>query len=207
MKRKKSIYLLNILLIFVFLLTSFSIYTNIVYSPLVVIGSSMYPTLKNGDFGYANNKSKNIKRGEIILFHPNNAPKEIYIKRVIALPNETFYLYSKTGDITINGEIFEQDFLAQGIKELTCQSNRKFYNADELITLGADEYFVLGDNRGVSLDSAHGIGFVKKENIVSVLSVIVATCDKQSLQDNQSALKVCSINNRHYKSIGDWKYF
>lgn len=215
MKRKKSrfiIYIINVVLVLVILLAGFSVYKNVVYSPLVVVGSSMYPTLKNGDFGYANKTKsaiKHIKRGDIILFNPTTDLDSIYIKRVIALPNDEFYLNSKTGDITINGELFNQDFLEEGVKEKTCSSSRKYYYADSLITLGEGEYFVLGDNRSVSLDSAHGIGFAKQENIISILDVILATCDMKNYasDDEHSALNVCSYKNRHYKSINNWKFF
>ncbi len=214
MRRKKSrfiIYLINIILVVVIILAGFSIYRNVNYSPLVVVGSSMYPTLHNGDFGYAN-KTKSainkIKRGDIILFHPNTDLDSIYIKRVIALPNDEFYLDSKTGDIIINGTLFEQNFLNDGVKEQTCLG-RNFYYADSLITLSNDEYFVLGDNRYVSLDSAHGIGFVKKENIVSILNVVLAKCDISNYGsiNDENILKVCSLNRRKYKNINDWKYF
>lgn len=209
MKRKKTrfiSYFINILLVLVILLAGFSVLTNVTYTSLVVDGVSMFPTLENGDFGYANKTNiakNNIKRGDIILFHPSTALDKIYIKRVIALPNEEFYLDSKTGDITINGVLYNQDYLDEGVKEKTCTG--KFYNADKLIKLQKDEYFVLGDNRGNSSDSAHGIGFAKKENIVAVLEVILATCDMNYQTDNP--LDVCSFSSRHYQSINKWKYF
>ncbi len=211
MKRSKFrffIYIFNILMVVIILLGALSVYKNVSYSPMVVVGSSMFPTLKNGDFGYAkktNNAKNNIKRGQIILFHPSNDLNSIYIKRVIALPNDTFYLDSKTGDITINGELFNQDFLAEGVKEKTCTNAVKSM-LDRDITLAKDEYFVLGDNRNNSRDSAHGIGYAKKENILSVLDVVFATCDINGYS-GESSLNVCSYSKRKYKPINEWKYY
>lgn len=212
MKRSKKrflMYLFNVFLILIILLCSLSLFVNVNYSSMVVIGRSMYPTLKEGEFGYANKTSsrlKNIKRGEIILFHPNNDMNSIYIKRVIALPNDTFYLDSKTGDITINGELYDQSFISEEIKKQTCLG-RKYYYADEEVTLKEKEYFVLGDNRPVSLDSAHGIGFAMQENIIGVLEVVLASCDLSNSSNGGASLDVCSINKRHYYNITDWEYF
>lgn len=211
MKRSKFrflVYFFNVMMVIVILLGVLSVYKNITYSPMVVVGSSMFPTLKNGDFGYAkktNNAKNNIKRGQIILFHPSNDLDSIYIKRVIALPNDTFYLDSKTGDITVNGELFNQDFLDDGVKERTGINATKSM-IDKDIKLAKDEYFVLGDNRGNSRDSAHGIGFAKKENILSVLDVVFATCDINGYVGD-SSLNVCSYSKRKYKPINEWKYF
>lgn len=215
MKRSKLrflIYFFKIFLVLVIILATLALYKNVNYSPLVVVGTSMYPTLNSGEFGYSNKTNsakKNIKRGQIILFHPFENQDAIYIKRVIAIPNDTFYLDSQTGDITINGELFNQDFLPEGTKEKTCTAGRTYYYADQDVTLKDDEYFVLGDNRYVSYDSAHGIGLVKQDRIVSVLSAIVAKCDLSNLDSNRdsSSLKVCSLNSRHYYSINNWRYF
>ena len=118
-------------------------------TPLVVSGHSMDNTLSNGMFGYAL-KTKNdteIERCDIVIAY---AEDHYIIKRVIGLPGET--VSEKNGIVYINGEPLEEPY--------TSTSTNDF---DE-ITLGEDEYFLLGDNRQNSKDSRE-IGPVKKECI------------------------------------------
>ena len=187
--------------------TSFSIYKNVTYTPIVVSGLSMSPTLKEGDFGYANkttNALNNISREDVIIFHPSIDSESLYIKRVIALPNDIMFINSNSGEITINGEIISQEYISEELKLQTVKNGKDEF-MDHFITLKDDEYFVLGDNRGSSLDSLHGIGFVNKDSIIGVLHVIVAKCDEDSYQANSR--KVCNFNARNYYEIKDWKYF
>lgn len=73
--------------------------------------------------------------------------EEYYIKRIIGLPGET---------VEIDGEVLEEDY---GKTDITFPGI-----AEDPVVLGDDEYFVLGDNRGISKDS-RSFGAVKKENI------------------------------------------
>lgn len=197
-------------LIITFILSSFSIYFNFCYTPIMVSGRSMYPTLNNGEFGYAkttNHAINKIQRDDIIIFHPSSLIDsseyldEIYVKRVIALPNETFYFDSKTCDIRINGSIIPQSYISNEVKKET-SLNAKNEFCDKEIVLNDDQFIVLGDNRKVSMDSLHGIGFVKKDSIVGVLKVVMASCSDVNENGN-----VCNINRRHYYNIMEWKYF
>ncbi len=213
MKSKKKV-VVNIViyafLVFAFIISSFSIAFNLCYTPIMVSGSSMFPTLQSGEFGYAkktNRSINNIKRDDIIIFHPSSSTdpleyeEDIYIKRVIALPNETFYFDSNTCDIKINGEIIPQSYISEETKKYTSNNVKKEF-CDKEIVLSDDEFIVLGDNRKVSRDSLHGIGFVKKESIVGVLSVIMASCS-----NNNGSGNVCNFNERNYYNITEWKFF
>lgn len=125
----------------------------------VVSGGSMNDTLYSKDNLIVEKLSyrfDNPSRYDIIIFYPFEGDDEYYVKRVIGLPGETIQI--KDGMVYINGELLGEKFgkdiiLDPGI-------------AKEPITLGEDEYFVLGDNRNNSRDSRESdIGVVNKKQI------------------------------------------
>lgn len=125
-----------------------------------VKGSSMTNTLYHEENLLVNKleyKFADPERYEIVIFHPFGLEKEkLYIKRVYGLPGETIQI--KGDDIYINGEKIEDGFAKNGTKDPGI--------AEQPITLGEDEYFVLGDNRQGSTDSRDpSVGLVKRENI------------------------------------------
>ena len=97
------------------------------------------------------------ERFDIIVFPPQESPKEHYIKRIIGLPGETVQIDAE-GKIYIDGEVLEENY---GLETI-----RNAGRAAEPITLGDDEYFVLGDNRNNSKDSrSDAVGNVKRSSI------------------------------------------
>ena len=126
-----------------------------------VIGNSMEPALYNGQEILMNRvvyKLSSPKRNDVVVFLPNgNENSHYYVKRVIGLPGETIQI--KDGRVYINGVLLnEDDALDQMIDAGIAQNE---------LTLAADEYFVLGDNRNSSEDSRSGnIGALKKDNII-----------------------------------------
>lgn len=125
-----------------------------------VDGRSMMNTLSDGDNLIVEKISYRFsdpKRFDIIVFPPYNT-KEYYIKRIIGLPGETIQI-DEEGNIYINGEILEENYGAETI--------RSAGRAAEPITLGEDEYFVMGDNRNNSKDSrSQEVGNVKRSQII-----------------------------------------
>ena len=125
-----------------------------------VQGSSMEPHLHNGENIMVDKLSYRFhdpERFDIIVFRYLYKKNTFYIKRVIGLPGETVQIAD--GVIYINGEPLEEDY---GLEEITNPGR-----ALEPITLGEDEYFVLGDNRNNSEDSRYAnIGNIKKEYII-----------------------------------------
>lgn len=123
-----------------------------VIQPFIVSGSSMEPTFENGQYLIVNELDYHIsspKRGDVIVFkYPKNT-SEYFIKRVIGLPGEKVLI--QNGKVIIyntanpNGFALDESYLPAGLyTEAT---------TDQPITLGPDEYFVLGDNRPASSDS------------------------------------------------------
>ena len=127
----------------------------------VVSGSSMNDTLFDGDNLIVDKityRFRDPERFEVIVFPFHGNRKDHYIKRVIGLPGESIRI-SKEGEIYINGLILEEDFG----KEVMVSPGR----ADTEIVLGADEYFVLGDNRNDSSDSRDFmVGNIKRDEII-----------------------------------------
>lgn len=126
----------------------------------VVIGNSMENTLYDGDNIWVEKVSYHfdkLKRFDVIVFYPNGKDEdEYYVKRIIGMPGETVQIVGDT--IYIDGVPLSEHF---GKEPITYAGI-----AEEEILLGAEEYFVLGDNRTISLDSRYEkVGPVKKENI------------------------------------------
>lgn len=124
----------------------------------MVEGSSMESTLHNQDYLFVNKVTyliDNPKRFDIIVF--SYSPDTYYIKRVIGLPGESIRIAD--GKIYINGEELQEDYGLEVMEDSGL--------AAEEITIGADEYFVLGDNRNHSTDSrSETVGNVKIKDIV-----------------------------------------
>ena len=129
--------------------------------PFVVSGASMIPAFQNGNYLIIDEISYRFeepKRGEVIVFRFPLEQSKFLIKRIVGLPGETVSI--KGNDITIKNTAFPNGFVwKQG--ETMPVSN----TGDALVTLGNDEYFVLGDNRGASADSRLW-GTLKREFIV-----------------------------------------
>lgn len=118
--------------------------------PFIVDGSSMVPTFENGQYLIVDQLTYRFhepQRGDVITFrYPKNI-SVFFIKRIIGLPGETVEI-SPEGKITIDhpGETpftLSEPYIAQDHPSYTAAK----------YTLGNDEYFVMGDNRGASSDS------------------------------------------------------
>ena len=126
-----------------------------------VSGSSMEPMLSDGDNLIVDKISYRFsepERFDIIVFPFRYKEKTYYIKRIIGLPGETVYI-DEEGTIYINGEALEENYG----REVIADPGRAF----EPITLGFDEYFVMGDNRNNSSDSRDPVvGNIHREEFI-----------------------------------------
>ncbi len=131
---------------------------NYIMQRTYVDGQSMENTLHGGEYVIrekVTNYFSNPERFDIIVFYSAVLEKDC-IKRVIGLPGETVQIIEN--DIYINDKKLDENYGKDPISDPGI--------AIDPITLGEDEYFVLGDNREESLDSrAEGIGPVKKEDM------------------------------------------
>ena len=164
-----------ILLIVITISASYFITTN-VFVKTSVSGTSMEPTLKEGQVVIVNKLEyyiKSPKRNDVIVYKQSNKEHSYFeIKRVIGLPGETVKI--KNGIVYINDEAIKEKVKTEAI------SNSGL--AEEGVKLDDNEYFVLGDNRNDSEDSRFaGIGNVLKNEI---LGKAVATEKPFSLVDS-----------------------
>ncbi len=130
-----------IILLMVILIRTF------IVTPVIVSGTSMNSTLKDGEILLLNKFDKTYERNDIVVFDYEDSK---LVKRIIGLPGET--IEYKDGILYINGEETEDLFA----------SITHDYKLDEVIPEGY--YFVMGDNRNNSSDSRI-IGLIDEESI------------------------------------------
>ena len=141
-----------------------------------VSGSSMETTLSDGDQLLVDKLSyrfQDPKRFDIIVFPYQYEENVYYIKRIIGLPGETVQV--KDGYVYINGEKLESDIYGKEVMQSAGI-------AAEPITLGDDEYFVLGDNRNNSVDSRFAdVGTVKASYIEGKVWFVLSPSEHRGL--------------------------
>ena len=125
-----------------------------------VSGSSMENTLSHGDNLIVDKityRFSDPKRYDIIVFPFRYQEDVYYIKRIIGLPGETVQI--RDGEIYIDGEILYESYGREVMKSAGL--------AAEPVTLGEDEYFVLGDNRNDSTDSRDpNVSLIHRDEII-----------------------------------------
>lgn len=125
-----------------------------------VSGSSMETTLSSGDQLIVDKISyrfRDPKRYDIVVFPYRYEESTYYIKRIIGLPGETVQIVD--GMVYINGSPLNEHYGNEVIEDPG--------SAAEPITLGDDEYFVLGDNRNNSQDSrASNVGLIHRDELL-----------------------------------------
>lgn len=166
-KKKKKIppFLLFMFDLFKLVIIAFIIVWPIhkfVFQPFYVIGPSMEPNFYNKDYLIIDKFSYHFdkpERGEVVIFHSPNNEINYLIKRVIGLPGERVLI--KNDEVKIynnantNGFTLEENYLNAGT-----QTRGKID-----VKLSPGEYYVLGDNRNMSLDS-RSFGPIKSESII-----------------------------------------
>ena len=128
-----------------------------------VEGASMESTLSDGDNLIVDKISyrfRDPQRFDIIVFPFRYKENTYYIKRIIGLPGETVQI-DEQGNSYINGEKLQESYGREIIKPENIGLEA------EPITLGEDEYFVMGDNRNNSTDSRTEIvGNIHRDEII-----------------------------------------
>lgn len=171
------------------------LFVNFVAHPVRVDGRSMYPTLKDGEFGFTNVGGvllNGVKRGDIVVVTmEEKGQKTHWVKRVIGMPGDTI---SCVNDIVfINGKVLDETQYIDPDYRQSCVDQFGYFNkvpnADnsdvqdfEEVKLGNDEYYVMGDNRPYSKDSRY-VGPVKKSQLFAKKMLVLLPISDIGVKD------------------------
>lgn len=160
-------FFLDIVETFVIALSIFLVVYLFLLQPHQVNGQSMVPNFQNGEYVLTDKISYRLgspERGDVVVFHaPESAhcPEGTgcdFIKRVIGMPGETIEV--KNSAIYLNGQKLPESYIPQDYDTMAGA-----FSKNKVISLGMNEYFVVGDNRPYSSDS-RAWGPIHREDIV-----------------------------------------
>ncbi len=132
--------------------------------PFYVKGASMEPNFYNYEYliidEFTYRFTAQPSRGDIVVFHPPTDDTEFFIKRVVGLPGETVTIGEgkvrvMNAEYPLGVTLDESAYLPTGLAT----------EGNQTVVLEPQTYFVLGDNRGASLDS-RSFGPVTSNQIV-----------------------------------------
>ena len=116
---------------------------GVIFGIAVVQGDSMIPALRESDVALFLRIGNTYHIGDIALVEAGDGTE--YVKRIVALPGQTVAIDDETGELLVDGEPLLEPYIYEGTYSKT--------GIGYPITLGEDEYFVLGDHRENSKDS------------------------------------------------------
>ena len=124
-----------------------------------VDGSSMVPTLRNGDRLIVWGAGYTPEDGDVVILDDGTSYGKPLVKRVIACAGETVDIDFASGEVRVNGTLLDEPY----IKEPTALS----YDVEFPVTVPEGTVFVMGDNRNGSLDSRSSmVGYIAVEDVL-----------------------------------------
>lgn len=147
-------------------LTVALLFRTFIAQPFLVSGASMETTFHDGNFLIVDEISYRFRdpaRGDAIIFKYPGNEEEYFVKRIIGLPRETLTVAGNVVTIMPNQEGAREILLDEPYIQPIAQGG-----IQKTVTLGEDEYFVMGDNRGNSFDSRHW-GALKRDEITGLV--------------------------------------
>lgn len=116
---------------------------GVFFGVAVVKGDSMSPSLEGGDIVFFRRYGSYYQAGDIVLVQTDGGTESV--KRIVALPGQTVEIREETGELLVDGEVLLEPYVSG--------STYAKEGVEYPLTLGEDEYFVLGDSRENSRDS------------------------------------------------------
>jgi signal peptidase I len=143
---------------------SYFVFSRLGFQVVEVVGDSMQPTLRQSDH-YLLKKWVYLFREPrplevVVIVDPQDTG--FSVKRIIA--REGDIVEFKQGEVFLNGVRLEEPYLGKGVATRTTAGTR-----GQMFVVGPDEYFVLGDNREVSVDS-RAYGPVPRRNVLGLIT-------------------------------------
>ena len=129
-----------------------------------VDGSSMVPTLVNGDKLIVWGAGYTPQRGDVVIVDSYTSYGKPLVKRVIAKGGDTVSIDYATGTVAVNGEVLQEDYIAE--------PTYLGYDVQFPYTVPEGTVFVMGDNRNQSLDSRSTyVGCIDERDILGKVLV------------------------------------
>jgi signal peptidase I len=119
--------------------------------PFFVRGASMEPNFSNGEYLVVDELSYRFRepqRGEVVVFRFPGQPSQFFIKRIVGLPGDTVRI--EEGRVVIHNKDHPEGAM---LDESFYLPEHTRTGGQNMVELGENEYFVLGDNRAASSDS------------------------------------------------------
>ena len=144
------------LLSYIVIIVVVVLFRTFIATPVIVDGDSMLPNLKDNQVMILYKLPKELKRFDIVVVeHKVQGQKENLVKRIIGLPGED--VEYKNNKLYINDKEVEEDFIDGETNDFNLASIG-------YLEIPEDYYFVVGDNRGDSLDSRI-LGLIPRDEI------------------------------------------
>jgi len=138
-----------------------------------VAGDSMYPYLNNGDWIVYSRLGLEKQRDEVVVFEKNG---ESLVKRIAGLPGDTVEISSLGDRVIVNGEQVRESYVTLTEQDESAGVSKKSDGLGPPMKVMDGQYLVLGDNRGVSIDSRDSqIGTVADGEILGRVILIIRT--------------------------------